>query len=102
MLKSYRPTFVVGVPYLFEKIRNTGREMAERMHRGSSFDRAERTGIRFGATYMSKYLGADSGPGLSGHFARALYDLLVYRRIRAELGGRLRYAICGGSPLDRT
>jgi long-chain acyl-CoA synthetase len=101
MLKSYRPTFVVGVPYLFEKIRDTGREKAERMHRGSSFDRAERTGIRFGAAYMNKYLGADSGPRLSGYLARGLYDLLVYRRIRAELGGRLRYAICGGSPLDR-
>jgi long-chain acyl-CoA synthetase len=101
MMKSYRPTFVVGVPYLFEKIRDTGREMAERMHRGSSFDRAERIGTRFGAAYMSKYLGTGRGPGLSGYLGWGLYDLLVYRRIRAELGGRLRYAICGGSPLDR-
>ena len=100
MMRSYRPTFVVGVPYLFEKIRDTGREMAERMRRGSSFDRAERIGIRFGAAYMSKYLGTGRGPRLFSYFAWRLYDLLVYRRIRAELGGRLRYAICGGSPLD--
>ncbi|NEE34378.1 long-chain fatty acid--CoA ligase, partial [Streptomyces sp. SID7982] len=33
--------------------------------------------------------------------ARALYDPLVYRRVRAALGGRVRYAICGGSPLGR-
>jgi long-chain acyl-CoA synthetase len=102
MMKSYRPTFVVGVPYLFEKIRDAGREVAERMHRGASFDRAERIGIRFGAAYMSKYLGTGRrGPRPSGYLARAVYDLLVYRRIRAELGGSLRYAICGGSPLDR-
>jgi long-chain acyl-CoA synthetase len=101
LLKSYHPTFVVGVPYLFEKIRDTGREMAERMHRASSFDRAERVGVRFGAAYMSKYLGTGRGPRLSSYLAWSLYDLLVYRRIRAELGGKLRYAISGGSPLDR-
>ncbi|HEX6528101.1 MAG TPA: AMP-binding protein [Streptosporangiaceae bacterium] len=100
MMRSYRPTFIVGVPYLFEKIRDTGREVAERMHRGSSFDRAERIGIRFGAAYMSKYLGTGRGPGLSSYLAWGLYDRLVYRRIRAELGGRLSHAICGGSPLD--
>lgn len=101
MMKSYRPTFVVGVPHLFEKIRDTGRETAERVHRGSSFDRAERTGIRFGAAHLGRHLGVGGGPRLSDYLARTLYDVLVYRRIRAELGGRLRYAICGGSPLER-
>ena len=101
LMKSFRPTFVVGVPYLFEKIRDAGRETAERMRRGSSFDRAERVGVRYGAAHLRRYLGIGPRPRLRDYLAWKLYDLLVYRRIRAELGGRLRYALCGGSPLDR-
>ncbi|WP_138909921.1 AMP-binding protein, partial [Streptomyces chryseus] len=40
-------------------------------------------------------------PGYGLRAARALYDPLVYRRIRAALGGRVKYVICGGSPLGR-
>jgi long-chain acyl-CoA synthetase len=101
LMKSFRPTFLVGVPYLFEKIRDAGRETAERMRRGASFDRAERVGIRYGAAHLNRYLGAGRRPRLRDSIAWKLYDVLVYRRIRAELGGQLRYALCGGSPLDR-
>ncbi|MFF3919116.1 AMP-dependent synthetase/ligase [Streptomyces sp. NPDC001852] len=101
MLKEFRPTFLVGVPYLFEKIHDTGRATAERIGRGASFDRADRVGVRFGEAYLDKFLGTGKGPGIGLYAAWALYDLLVYRRIRKELGGRMRYAISGGSPLDR-
>lgn len=100
-LKEFRPTFLVGVPYLFEKIHDTGRATAERIGRAASFDRAERIAVRFGEAYLSRFLGTGKGPGLGLYGAWALYDLLVYRRIRTELGGRMRYAISGGSPLDR-
>ncbi|WP_431981228.1 AMP-dependent synthetase/ligase [Streptomyces qinglanensis] len=100
-LRSFRPTFVVGVPYLFEKIHDTGRETAERLGRGSSFERADRIAVRFGEADLARFLGTGKGPGPGLRLARGVYDLLVYRRIRKELGGRLRYAICGGSPLDR-
>ncbi|KUM99754.1 long-chain fatty acid--CoA ligase [Streptomyces yokosukanensis] len=101
LLKEFRPTFLVGVPYLFEKIHDTGRATAEKIGRGASFDRAERVGVRFGEAYLSRFLGTGKGPGIGLYAAWALYDLLVYRRIRQELGGRTRYAISGGSPLDR-
>ncbi|WP_369169497.1 long-chain fatty acid--CoA ligase [Streptomyces sp. R28] len=100
-LKEFRPTFLVGVPYLFEKIHDTGRATAEKMGRGSSFDRADRIAVRFGEAYLHKFLGTGKGPGAGLYAAWALYDLLVYRRVRKELGGRMRYAISGGSPLDR-
>ncbi|MPY43956.1 AMP-binding protein, partial [Streptomyces phyllanthi] len=100
-LKEFRPTFLVGVPYLFEKIHNTGRATAERIGRGASFDRAHRIGVRFGEASLDKFLDRGKGPGPGLQAAWALYDMLVYRRIRGELGGRMRYAISGGSPLDR-
>ncbi|GGV45029.1 AMP-dependent synthetase/ligase [Streptomyces spectabilis] len=100
-LRAFRPTFVVGVPYLFEKIHDTGRATAERIGRGASFDRAERIGVRFAEAYLHKFLGTGRGPSAGLYLAWGLYDLLVYRRIRKEVGGRLRYAISGGSPLDK-
>ncbi|MER5994045.1 MULTISPECIES: AMP-dependent synthetase/ligase [Streptomyces] len=100
-LKAFRPTFLVGVPYLFEKIHDTGRATAEKIGRGSSFERAHRIAVRFGEAHLDKFLGRGAGPGPGLYAARALYDLLVYRRVRKELGGRLRYAISGGSPLER-
>ncbi|MFF2845682.1 AMP-dependent synthetase/ligase [Streptomyces sp. NPDC058001] len=99
-MRSFRPTFLVGVPYLFERIHDTGRATAERLGRGASFERADRIGVRFGEAYLHRFLGTGPGPGIGLTAAWALYDLLVYRRIRRELGGRLRYAISGGSPLD--
>ncbi|MFJ9018560.1 AMP-dependent synthetase/ligase [Streptomyces sp. NPDC102259] len=110
-LKEFRPTFLVGVPYLFERIHDTGRATAEKLGRGASFDRAERIAVRFAQAYLDKFLNEGEsdggkrkakGPGPGLYAAWALYDLLVYRRIRKELGGRMRYAISGGSPLDRT
>ncbi|MEU6125812.1 AMP-dependent synthetase/ligase [Streptomyces sp. NPDC047123] len=101
-LRAFRPTFVVGVPYLFEKIHETGRATAEKIGRAASFDRAERIAVRFGEAYLNKFLDRGGpGPSLGLRAGWALYDLLVYRRIRKEVGGRLRYAISGGSPLDR-
>ncbi|MEJ8638559.1 MULTISPECIES: AMP-dependent synthetase/ligase [Streptomyces] len=122
-LQRFRPTFVVGVPYLFEKIHDTGRATAEKIGRGSSFERADRIAVRFAEAHLGRYLGTGErrrrgtgngpdtrtgpdartrkGPGIRLTGAWALYDLLVYRRIRKELGGRLHYAISGGSPLDR-
>ncbi|MFD5704439.1 AMP-dependent synthetase/ligase [Streptomyces lasiicapitis] len=100
-LRSFRPTFVVGVPYLFERIHDTGRATAEKIGRGASFDRADRIGVRFAEAYLNKFLGRGPGPSPGLYLGWALYELLVYRRIRKEVGGRLRYAISGGSPLDK-
>ncbi|WP_405663897.1 AMP-dependent synthetase/ligase [Streptomyces sp. RK9] len=100
-LRAFRPTFVVGVPYLFERIHDTGRATAERMGRGASFERADNIAVRFAETYLAKFQGRGRGPSPGLYLGWALYELLVYRRVRKEVGGRLRYAISGGSPLDK-
>ncbi|KPI18290.1 Long-chain-fatty-acid--CoA ligase [Actinobacteria bacterium OV450] len=94
-LAGFQPTFLLAIPYVLEKVYNTARATAERMGRASSFDRAARIAQRFGETAGGKT------PGMGLRAARALYDPLVYRRIRAALGGRVRYVLSGGSPLGR-
>ncbi|MEU6681114.1 AMP-binding protein [Streptomyces sp. NPDC046925] len=100
-LAGFRPTFLLAIPYVLEKVFNTGRATAEKMGRASSFDRAARIAVRYGEAVEARQHGTGPGPGFGLRMARALYDPLVYRRIRAALGGKVRYAICGGSPLGR-
>ncbi|MFD3552754.1 AMP-dependent synthetase/ligase [Streptomyces goshikiensis] len=92
-LAGFRPTFLLAIPYVLEKVYNTARATAEKMGRAASFDRAARIARRYGETAEGKR------PGLGLRAARALYDPLVYRRIRAALGGHVRYVLSGGSPL---
>ncbi|MFD6830775.1 long-chain fatty acid--CoA ligase [Streptomyces sp. TSRI0384-2] len=100
-LAAFRPTFLLAIPYVLEKVFNTGRATAEKMGRAASFDRAARIARAWGEATEAQQHGTGPGPGLGLRTARALYDPLVYRRVRAALGGRVRYAICGGSPLGR-
>ncbi|MEU9146263.1 AMP-dependent synthetase/ligase [Streptomyces sp. NPDC048349] len=95
-LAGFRPTFLLAIPYVLEKVYNTARATAEKMGRASSFDRAARLAQRLGEKAVD-----GRRPGLGLRVARALYDPLVYRRIRAALGGRVRYVLSGGSPLGR-
>ncbi|MFF3174530.1 AMP-dependent synthetase/ligase [Streptomyces sp. NPDC057900] len=98
-LAGFRPSFLLAIPYVLEKVYNIGRATAEKMGRASSFDRAARIAQRYGQAVEAAEHGTGPGPGIGLRAARALYDPLVYRRIRAALGGQVRYAICGGSPL---
>ncbi|MFJ3927799.1 AMP-dependent synthetase/ligase [Streptomyces sp. NPDC090022] len=92
---GFRPTFLLAIPYVLEKVYNTARATAEKMGRAASFDRAAKVARSLGEAVEGRR------PGLGLRAARALYDPLVYRRIREALGGRVRYVISGGSPLGR-
>ncbi|NUP36996.1 MAG: long-chain fatty acid--CoA ligase [Streptomyces sp.] len=98
-LAGFRPTFLLAIPYVLEKVYNTGRATAEKIGRAASFDRAARIAQAYGRATVARQTRTGEGPGLGLRLAHALYDPLVYRRIRAALGGKVRYAICGGSPL---
>ncbi len=101
-LASFGPTFLVGIPYVFEKIRDVARQQATEMGKEGAFGRAERIAERYGRLVLEVDARSSiSWTGLIGlRLAHQLYDLLVYRRIRAALGGRVRYAISGGSTLS--
>lgn len=92
-LGAFRPTFVLAVPRWFEKIYNSAQARAEAAGRGRVFDAAARTAVAW-----SEALDAGRIP-VSLRLRHALFDRLVYGRLRATLGGRLRYAVSGGAPL---
>ncbi|MBW8798265.1 MAG: long-chain fatty acid--CoA ligase [Streptomyces sp.] len=100
-LAGFRPTCLLTIPYMLEKVFNTARAKAEAGGRVAVFDRATGVAQRYGEALEAKQTGTGSGPGRALKTARTFYDPLVYRRIRTAMGGRVRHIICGGSPLGR-
>jgi long-chain acyl-CoA synthetase len=92
-LLAYRPTSVLSVPRVWEKAYNSAKRQAATEGRGKIFAHAEAVAIAY-----SKALDAD-GPGPVLRLRHAVFDRLVYRRLRAALGGRVRYAWSGAAPL---
>jgi long-chain acyl-CoA synthetase len=93
-LRGFRPTLILGVPRVFEKVYNTARATAQADGKGKVFDRAAATAIAY-----SKALDAPRGPSLRLRLAHRVFDRLVYGKLRAVLGGRATHAISGGAPL---
>ncbi|MEP6852042.1 MAG: long-chain fatty acid--CoA ligase [bacterium] len=92
-LASFRPHFVLSVPRVFEKVFNTSKQRAHADGKGKIFDRAAAVAIAYSEAL-------DQGrPNLGLSLQHAVFDRLVYKRIRAALGGRCEAAISGGAPL---
>ncbi|MEV6838105.1 AMP-dependent synthetase/ligase [Streptomyces sp. NPDC051133] len=100
-LAAFRPTALLTIPYMLEKIYNSARAKAEAGGRVAVFDRAAAVARRYGEAVEARQTGTGSGPNRALKTARSFYDPLVYRKIRSAMGGRVRHAICGGSPLGR-
>jgi long-chain acyl-CoA synthetase len=100
-LASFRPTCLIAIPYMLEKVFNAARAKAETGGRAGAFDRAVGVAVRHGEAVEARHAGTGAGPRTVLKAARAFYDPLVYRRIRNAMGGRVRYMISGGSPLGR-
>ncbi|MEV0393338.1 AMP-dependent synthetase/ligase [Polymorphospora rubra] len=94
-LRRFRPTFILAVPRIFEKLHAQARQKADDAHRARLFAAADRVAVRY-----SRALDKPGGPGVLLRLARGGCDLLAYRKLRAALGGRCRMAIVGGAPLD--
>jgi long-chain acyl-CoA synthetase len=92
-LQSFRPTFILGVPRVFEKVFNTASQNATADGRGRIFDRAADTAIAY-----SRGLDAGRVP-LRVRAQHAAFSRLVYAKLRTALGGRCEFAVSGGAPL---
>ena len=92
-LASFKPTFVLAVPRIFEKIYNGAEARAEAAGKGKIFRKAAETAIAYSEAMDKKRI----SPLLT--LKHGLFDKLVYSKIRAGMGGRVEAAISGGAPL---
>ncbi|HRN28098.1 MAG TPA: AMP-dependent synthetase/ligase [Terrimesophilobacter sp.] len=92
-LGSFKPTFLLAVPRVFEKVYNSSEQKAETGGKGKIFRSAAAVAVEH-----SKALDAGKVPfGLAAKYA--LFNALVYKKIKAALGGRVKYAVSGSAPL---
>jgi len=92
-LALVQPTLLVAVPRVFEKVFNTAQRKAAADGRGKIFDKAEQVAIRWSEGHTAGRL----QPIVSAQ--HAVFRPLVYRKLHAAFGGRLRFAFSGGGPL---
>ena len=92
-LAEFKPTFVLAVPRVFEKVYNSARHKAHESGKGKIFDAAERVAIKY-----SEATERGTAPMLL-RVQHAVFDRLVYGKLRAALGGNCIAAVSGGAPL---
>jgi long-chain acyl-CoA synthetase len=93
-MREYHPTFLLAVPRVFEKVYNTAQQQASASSAKSKiFAAAAAAAIAYSQAAES----GRPGPGL--RVRHALFDHLVYGKLRAAVGGKVTYAVSGGAPL---
>jgi long-chain acyl-CoA synthetase len=102
-LATFRPTFLLAVPRVFEKVYNGAEQQAsESRLRGAIFHAAARTAIdwsRAFGTHDTASADGGPGPGPALRLQHAVFDRLVYRKLRAAVGGRVGHSVSGGAAL---
>ncbi|MET8679680.1 long-chain fatty acid--CoA ligase [Streptomyces sp. NPDC004647] len=100
-LAAFRPTFVLAVPYVFEKVFNSARNRAEEAGHLTAFDRAVEVAVRFAEAREQRAFGTGPGPSTSLRIQHRFFDALVYGKVREAMGGKVRNAVSGGSTMGR-
>jgi long-chain acyl-CoA synthetase len=93
-MASFHPTFLLAVPRVFEKVYNSAEQKAEAAGKGKIFRTAAYVAISY-----SKALDTPGGPSLVQKLRHTFFDVLVYKKLRAAMGGQVKYAVSGGAPL---
>ncbi|MGV9390960.1 AMP-dependent synthetase/ligase [Streptomyces olivaceus] len=100
-LAAFRPTFILAVPYIFEKVFNAARRKAEKDGKAGPFEKAVDVAVKYADAVEAKAWGIGPGPSAGLRMQHQLFDKLVYAKVRAAMGGRIRNAMSGGSAMDR-
>ncbi len=93
-LPVFQPTFLLAVPRVFEKVYNNAELKAEAGGKGKIFRAAAQAAIDY-----SRGLDDPKGPSIAVKLKHTVFDKLVYGKLRAAMGGKVKYAISGGAPL---
>ena len=94
-LRSFEPTYLLGVPRVFEKVYNAASHKAGAGWRGRLFVKAAEA-----ARVWSRKEQAGEQHTFAEIAERAKYETLVYRTVRGALGPKIKYVACGGAPLS--
>ncbi|MCG7525432.1 long-chain fatty acid--CoA ligase [Streptomyces sp. OfavH-34-F] len=100
-LVSFRPTFVLAVPYIFEKVFETARRRAEAEGRAGPFEKAVDVAVKYAEAMEARAFGTGPGPAAGLRMQHQFFDKVVYRKVREAMGGRIRHAMSGGSGMER-
>ncbi|MEV6397982.1 AMP-binding protein [Streptomyces sp. NPDC051907] len=100
-LVAFRPTFILAVPYIFEKVFNAARRKAESEGKTGPFDKAVEVAVRYAEAMEHRAFGLGPGPSAGLRVQHQLFEKLVYGKVREAMGGRVRHAMSGGSAMDR-
>ena len=92
-LGAFRPTFILGVPRVFEKVFNSALQKAEAEKKAPIFRAAEAVAVQYSVALSEGKV----SPWLKAK--HKLFDVLVYSKLRAVLGGQATHAVSGGGPL---
>ncbi|MGH3992608.1 MAG: AMP-dependent synthetase/ligase, partial [Pseudonocardiaceae bacterium] len=92
-LAEFRPSFLLSVPRVFEKLYNSAKQKAHADGKGRIFDAADVTAVEWSRAQET------GGAGLGLRLRHAAFDKLVYAKLRVVLGGRCVAAVSGGAPL---
>ncbi|MGV9744124.1 AMP-dependent synthetase/ligase [Rhodococcus zopfii] len=90
---EFKPNFILSVPRVFEKVYNSAKQKAYDGGKGGIFEKASDTAIEYSQALEN------GGPGLVLKLKHALFDKLVYGKLRAALGGQASQAVSGGAAL---
>ncbi|MFF2368999.1 AMP-dependent synthetase/ligase [Agromyces sp. NPDC058110] len=93
-LASFKPTFLLAVPRVFEKVYNVSEQKAEAGGKGKIFRAAAETAVAYST---AKEAGTGIPLGLKLKFK--LFDALVFSKLREAMGGNVKYAVSGSAPL---
>ncbi|MEV8057704.1 AMP-dependent synthetase/ligase [Streptomyces antimycoticus] len=100
-LKTFRPTFILAVPYIFEKVFAAARRKAEAEGKLGVFEKAVDVAVRYAEALEAKAFGTGPGPGAALRMQHQFFEKAVYGKVRAAMGGRVRHAMSGGSGMER-
>jgi long-chain acyl-CoA synthetase len=99
-LHTFRPTWLLVVPRVLEKVYHSAAAKAKDEGRGAIFEEARKTAIGYSQAQQSAAAGSGSGPSLGLRTKHALFSRLVYSKLRAKLGGEVTHIVSGASPLS--
>ncbi len=99
-LGTFKPTFLLVVPRIFEKVRATAAHKAAVAGKGRLFQAAAAAAISYSTEQDRQSRGEGSGPGFVLRVRHGLFDRLLYPRLRQALGGQVGYTVSGASHLS--